>query len=146
MSFYRYSFSSDPDLDIIAMISWVKDVVTQLGKGKWELTVTKPNRSERQNRWYWGEVVDSVFKACLQAGISTTPEGVHEHFKRKYLTPRGSVDINGNEILIPPSTTKLNTAEFSEYILNIMSDEQVVEMGVIIDLPDEIGRKVSSAG
>lgn len=67
----------------------------------------KPIRSLEQNNLYW-ELLSNVQEACGQDSDS-----LHEFFKSKFLVDRsGKFPVIG-------STTKLNKAQFSQYIEKI---------------------------
>lgn len=78
------------------------------------LTVSekKKPRSLSQNDYYW------AYLRIIEAETGDFAEDLHEFFKRKFLPPR-FVNVMGNEVKLPNSTTRLTTDEFSEYISKI---------------------------
>jgi len=98
--------------------------------------VTEPKRSSRQNRFYWGAVIATIHRAMVLTGthqqviaetgeiITTTPEDLHELFKKTYL-PWRDREIFGKAYEMAPTTTTLSVAAFSEYLLCIETDERV---------------------
>lgn len=77
-----------------------------------EIHEKKSVRSNQQNRFYW------AYLGIIAADTGNSPEDLHEYFKRKLLPPQYKV-ILGNEVKLPASTTRLNKAEFSHYIMSI---------------------------
>jgi len=88
----------------------------------YELTIkqiVKP-RTDRQNRYYWGVVIDMI---CYQISGNTSSaekEEVHRSLARHFLVEDhvnlvGGVNISS----APPSTTSLSTVEFTEYIESV---------------------------
>jgi hypothetical protein len=84
-------------------------------------------RSDQQNRYYWGVVVD-----LLAVHTGYTPEEMHEALKIKFL----SVRRDGLPDTVK-STTKLTKDEFCEYIDNIQK-WAARDMGCVIPDPDSI--------
>jgi len=86
---------------------------------------SKKSRSLRSNNYYW------VYLTILEAETGNSKEDLHEYFKSKYLSHRVGY-LNGNEIMLPPTTTTLSTVEMSEYIRKIE-----VESGIQSPDPNE---------
>lgn len=82
--------------------------------GRVELTLKKfePTRSISFNRYY------RLYLRIIEQETGDSHDDLHEFFKQKFLQPRFKI-IQNEEIKFPPSTTKLNTKEFSEYITKI---------------------------
>lgn len=74
----------------------------------------RATRSEQQNRWYWGVIVESISEHT-----GYTPDEVHEFLKAKFIPKRVAVcDGNGeikDDLVIGGSTAKLNKVSFGEY-------------------------------
>jgi len=74
----------------------------------------RATRSQRQNAWYWGVIVQ-----MLADHTGYTPDEMHEVLKAKFIPKRFAVaDGNGeirDELVIGGSTVVLNTVEFGEY-------------------------------
>ena len=83
-------------------------------------------RSDRQNRYYWGHVIDELKKF---SGHSR--QEIHKFLKKKFLT---SVEVLGEDI--PGSTKDLDTVEFEEYMRQIRQWASS-ELNVVIAQPNE---------
>lgn len=84
--------------------------------GRWVLTVTRRKRTQPQNRRYWGRgVLAQIAAQAVVNGKQYSAETWHEMFKRMFIgveeLPDGSV--------IGKSSTKLTTAEFSEFCTKV---------------------------
>lgn len=90
------------------------DYIKQLPDGKYRITIEKfaKNRSIRQNNLYW------AYLRLIESETGQESNDLHEYFKRKLLPPR-FVEIFGEEIKLPATTTKLNSKEFGEYLEKI---------------------------
>jgi len=85
----------------------------------YELTIkqiVKP-RTDRQNRYYWGVVIDMITQEICGNTNAVEKEEIHRSLARHFLVEDhidlvGGVQINK----VPPSTTSLSTVEFKEYI------------------------------
>jgi len=79
----------------------------------------KNTRSNRANRYYWGVVIPSVFKAFAEMGIKlVNQEQAHEMMRIKFLMEE--VQIGEESFRVPKSTTKMKTDEFANYIFVIV--------------------------
>ncbi len=67
----------------------------------------KPKRSDQQNRYYWGCVIEILANHC-----GYEPEEMHEALKVKFLSDHAE-DEKG--LIRIGSTAKLTTAEFVDY-------------------------------
>lgn len=104
-----------------------------------ELTIRrkKKHRSDPQNRYYWGVVVEMIRAGMKEMGDTVTPDQVHEFLKWRFLRV-SKVDENTGEVLYEyaGSTAKLKTVEFGEYIEKCC--QFAAEMlGVSIPLPQQ---------
>lgn len=97
-----------------------RQVMSKIGtlKGVWKMTLTRRrfNRSLNQNSYYHVAVVEP-FKEWLieEWGEIVTHDQAHEMLKQKILGVQYK-QIAGEPVAITPSSAKLNTAEFSDYI------------------------------
>lgn len=99
-------------------------------KGKVSLVVKryreKSERSNNQNRYYWGVVID-----LIADHTGYTPEEAHDAMKMMFLRKY-------EDSIIPTirSTTDLNTIEFEEYMKSVRQWASM-EIEVYIPLPNE---------
>lgn len=114
-------------------------LVTVLSKwrdGEYTITITRKHahRSQKQNAWYWSQVVGLVAEHT-----GYTPDEIHDIYKAMFLPKRlAMADQNGEirgEFVIGGSTTKLNTLEFAEYCEAIRTWARDT-LGVVIPDPD----------
>lgn len=102
-----------------------------------EVTIRRKrkHRSDPQNRYYWGVVVEMIRAGMKDMGDELTPDQVHEFLKWRFLRAQ-RIDETTGEILYEyaGSTTKLGTIQFSEYVEKCC--QFAAEMlGVSIPLP-----------
>ena len=92
------------------------------------VTVKKPypNRSDNQNRYYWGVVVQLIAEST-----GYTPEEAHEALKWKFLVDRQ------DKLPIAGSTSDKNTTEMEEY-MSIIRAWASAELNCYIPLPYEV--------
>jgi hypothetical protein len=97
----------------------------------------RATRSQRQNAWYWGVIVQ-----LLADHTGYTPDEMHEVLKAKFIPKRFAVaDGNGeicDELVIGGSTAILNTVEFGEYCEAI---RQWAADSLHVVIPDPIDAK-----
>lgn len=85
-------------------------------------------RSQKQNRYYWGVVLD-----VIGSYMGEQPEDLHEVFKAKFL--RRKRVWRGAEQTILASTSKLNSEEMGEYIERCI--QEGAELGVVVPIADK---------
>ena len=79
----------------------------------------KNTRSNRANRYYWGVVIPSVFKAFAEMGIKlVNHEQGHEALRIKFLMEE--VQVGKESFRVPKSTSRMKTDEFANYIFVIV--------------------------
>lgn len=78
----------------------------------------RKHRTDPQNRYYWGVVVEMIRAGMKDMGDVVSAEQVHEFLKHRYLDKRQRIDPATGEVLyeIAGSTRQLGTAEMSEYV------------------------------
>lgn len=77
----------------------------------------KKTRSGQQNRYYWGVVVKLITDTFRDAGNMVNAEDVHDFLKAHVgKLAQVLVTADGEVFRAPGSTTKLTTAEFSDYV------------------------------
>ncbi len=86
-------------------------------------------RSLDQNSYLWAE----VYPVISESTGHTTHE-LHEIYKQMFL-PKKFTKYKGQTIQVYPSTTKLSTKEFTEYIERIRAE--VAPDGIIIPDPEK---------
>lgn len=99
-----------------------------------EIRVSPPTRSTSANAYYWGVVLRAVQTGWSDAGVALSSDQWHEIFKHRHLA-WGVEEINGREVPVPPSTRRLSTTEFHEYLERIRYDEEFV-VGPEIEIPE----------
>jgi hypothetical protein len=97
------------------------DHISSLSEGRYTIEVLKykKNRSGRQNNYYW------LYLSVISDETGDDSINLHEYFKRKFLPPR-FIKILGREVKLPASTTKLNSAEFTNYIMRIEAETGIL--------------------
>ena len=92
-------------------------------------------RSEPENRYYWGVVV-TILRNELGEHSKYV---VHEMLKSMFLKEIHHIEtVHGvKEIEAPKSTTELSTAEFEDYLTSIRQWASM-ELGIFIPEPNEI--------
>lgn len=92
-------------------------------------------RSNPQNRYYWGVVVQEVKLGFLNIGYEMTAEETHYFLKEKF----NSISIENKEginINVPGSTTQLTKTQFGEYVERIARFAAEF-LGITIPQPNE---------
>ena len=100
-----------------------------------EIRLGKPKRTTKANAFYWVGVIAPIQAAAAEAGEAVSAQALHEYFKAKYLPP-ATVGFCGDEVLIPPTTTQLDSTQFYDFIESVRTDDVVLQLGVVFDEPE----------
>lgn len=103
------------------------DVIRSLSvEEPWEVEVRqyRVKRSGAQNRLLWAIYTE------MAEHTGHTPEEIHMALKLKFLA-RQVVTVGHEEVTIPGSTTKLDVAEFSDYLEQVQAFA-AQEFGIIV--------------
>lgn len=117
----------------------IRKAFEDLKDGRYQVTIeSNKNRSENQNKYYWGALLPIVKDGLRDMGYNEvkTNEDAHEVLKYLFLKKRIPNEETGEVIELLGTTTKLSTVEFNEYI------DQIIQWGVEylniqIPLPNE---------
>jgi hypothetical protein len=91
-----------------------KDVIVTIEK-------SKRKRSNPQNAYYWGVVVNIVYKGLIDAGYEReklSSDVVHDFLKSKFLK-KDVVNNNGEYIEVVRSSTDLTRSEFMDFLSDV---------------------------
>ncbi|MCL2596245.1 MAG: recombination protein NinB [Paludibacter sp.] len=105
----------------------------QFDNGKSFVIVLKENKKRRtidQNRLMW------LWLSCIENETGQERESLHEFFKSAYLQPEYKF-VFGVQTEIPPTTTKLNTAEFTHYLERIQQFAST-ELSIVLPNPEDL--------
>jgi hypothetical protein len=84
------------------------------------VTIQSRNRTTEQNSLYW-VLLQNLSEQYVDEGKTFSSDTWHEYFKQQYL-PKDYVELpDGNVKEKERTTTKLNKAEFSEYIEKVQA-------------------------
>jgi len=95
------------------------------------LSELKRSRSNNQNRYYWGVVIEIIGRE-----LGYHPEEVHEVLKNQFLPVR-TLSIGDDEYKISGSTAKLSTKEFEDYLERVRT-WAASNLSIVIPLPNEV--------
>lgn len=131
----------------------VRDYLKLYAGGTVCIRISRPKRSTQANAYYWSQVIDPIWTAMLEAGVGQvetinpvtgestvsplTQAAVHAYFKHKYL-PVSLVQVGDVTVTREPTTTKLDSTQFSEYMDAIRTDELTLSLGVVFEDHDEM--------
>jgi hypothetical protein len=91
-------------------------------------------RSDRQNAWYWGRVLEIIAK-----DTGNEADDLHEYFKSRFIPKRLAIcDGNGvviDDRVIGGSTTRLSTVDMAAYC-DAIRQFAAEELGLVIPDPD----------
>jgi len=82
------------------------------------------SRSAEQNARYWAII------GAIADHTGHSKDEIHEYCKQRFLPPR-VIEIDGQQVMVPTSTTTLSTAEFAAYMDQVEA-WAATELGVVI--------------
>jgi len=97
------------------------DAVRELSRKDCSVVLTiaefRDKRSNQANRYYWGIVVEIIYRALKESGWEITREGTHEMLRFRFLREDRPLGEHGDEFVTTvKSTTELDRDEFRAYI------------------------------
>ena len=112
----------------------VKEYIDKLPKGKaYDVVITlrSSKRTIDQNRLYW------MWLNCIakDGELGYSAEELHIAFVQKFLGAKHRI-MYGEKVLNPPSTRRLSTTEFTEY-LNRIETFSSTELGIVLPRPED---------
>jgi len=113
--------------------SKVLDYISKLPDKSYDITVNihRQIRSVPQNKLYW------LWVNAISSETGNEPEDLHKYFGEKWLPIQEVQTFNHQQILKATSTTKLNTAEFTDY-LNKIQTFASTELGIVLPVPEDL--------
>lgn len=115
---------------------WMWEQLRFYAGGKVRIRISRPKRSNRANAYYWACIIEPIRKALMESGQVLTAEAIHSHFKAKYLPVR-TVTVFDVDHVLPGTTTELDQTEFHDFIESIKNDEDVLNLGIYFEEPEE---------
>lgn len=103
----------------------------------WEVKRYKKDRSNLQNRYYWGCVVQLVYEGLRDAGFDEirNPENAHEMLKEMFFKKIIFSEQKG-ELAMIQSSAQFSTGEFEEKMESIRMWAKDF-LGITVPLPNE---------
>ncbi len=103
-----------------------------------DITLSKPKRSDRQNRYYWGVVMSMIVNHYEDAGSKIDPDALHEDFLHEFSkkTVRKHT-VTGKLITVPDRSRNMPKPEFFDYVEKIRA-WAMTELNLDIPEPKEI--------
>ncbi len=136
------SFILRPKGDPAVMSTLMQTIAQRNAEKTYVVTVKLYNktRSLEQNAYYWGVVIPTI-QGFIRAhrGDDYSCEDIHEWYRTQFLESR-PVTIKGQTVIARPSTTKLTTKEFSDYLELVI--HHAAENGIVIP-PAEYDRETA---
>jgi hypothetical protein len=117
--------------------SFYKEVNLLAGKDVF-VTVEKMqrNRTNQQNRYYFGVLVPLVRQGLIDVGYNVSIEETHDLIKAKFAKRELVNETTGEILKTVGSTAKMNTIEFANLVDSVVMWAAEF-LGVVIPLPDE---------
>lgn len=117
-------------------IELAKWLITNKGKAVTiSLKVKRSTRSNPQNRYYWGVIIEMVQYAMNEHGNEYSKEEVHEFLKKEFNSEEREMK-EGYYVKVPRSTTSMNTVDFMNYKEKIQQFAAEI-LGIYIPDPNE---------
>jgi len=111
----------------------ISGYIRQLPDGKKydiHINLKREKRSLPQNRLYW------MWLTCISDDTGSDKDQLHKEFSKMFLHKDTVVGIGGELVEVPVSTTKLNSAQFTDYLNNIQVFA-ASELGIVLPLPED---------
>lgn len=113
---YHGYFDASGKLQASAFVAALNDLKARRVPVVLTVEELKDKRSNQANRYYWGVVVELIYRALKESGWETTREGTHDMLKYRFLKEDKPLGGDGEFVTIVRSTTELDVQEFGAYI------------------------------
>ena len=122
-------FTINSDFDKLAIKNYI-DKLPENKRYTIEITQKRENRTLDQNALYW------LWLTCIEQETGNSKEDIHYYCKDNFL-PKKEMQIAGEVVYIPESTTKKDTKQFSDY-MNKVQVFAASELGIILPDPQDL--------
>ena len=95
-----------------------------------EIKRKREQRSIDQNRLYF------LWLSCIMAETGEHKDALHEYFKQYFLGVDEYLVFNKHQIIMPKSTTKLDTKQMTDYLERIQQFASA-ELGIALPNPED---------
>lgn len=112
----------------------INDVLTMYEGKLVNITLGPPVRSTEANAYYWA-LLNAIQAGAYKAGDVISPDDLHVIFGDAYLPVR-MVVVGHHAARKRPTTTTLDSTEFSRYIDQIKNDSYVQNLDLDFDFDD----------
>lgn len=110
----------------------IKDYIDKLSESKHydvSIVLHRQKRSLDQNRLLF------LWINCIASETGNDKDALHTFFKRKFLTP-SSRTVFGTQVYLDPTTTSLDTRQFTDYLEHIRAFA-ASEIGITLPDPED---------
>ena len=109
----------------------LESALNLIANGAYILTIKKEvkKRTLDQNKLFW------LWATCISHETGTEINDIHDYYCALYL--RRTATINGNDRVVISGTSKLNTAQFTDFLNKIQADA-AIEFGIRLPSPDDL--------
>jgi len=86
-----------------------------------KLTIEKiySRRSNPQNRYYWGVILDIILTEVLKQGNEMSKEQLHEECLKMFAPKKEIHNKEGEVLIIPMRSKEMNKSQFSDYSFDV---------------------------
>ena len=102
--------------------------VELLGRGKWQLTFEKPNRTDTENRTFWG------WLRLISEETGNDQQALYKHYCEQF-NPQGCTYFADGRFS-RGGTSELNTKQFAQFLTEIKADVSA-ELGIILPTAED---------
>jgi hypothetical protein len=112
------------------LLTHIENELATLSNGKYLISVTRDveRRSLSQNALMW------LWFSCIEQETGTDKNDVHDYYCIRFLNRRTT--INGREEMIVGGTSKLDTAQFADFLNKVQADA-ASEFGIRLPNPED---------
>jgi hypothetical protein len=113
------------------VLNSLDNAFSTLMNGSYILTVKRETkkRSLDQNSLMW------LWYTCIERETGTDKNDVHDYYCTKFL--HRNMNINGRQTVAVGGTSKLNTAQFADFLNKVQADA-ASEFGIRLPSPDDL--------
>lgn len=125
-----YRFEKDENTTTKPLHDFIDRELPRLNNGHWQLVFSKPNRTDTENRTFWG------WLKLMSDETGQDQRGLYKYFTEKYNTERCTYYPDGR--FASGGTSELNTKDFARLLTEIKA-EAASEFGIYLPTSKDEG-------
>lgn len=128
MKSIQFQKSADTPVSIQPLIDFIERQIPLLKNGAWQLTFEKPNRTDLENRTFWG------WLRLISEETGNDQQSLYKYYCERF-NPQGCTYFKDGKFS-RGGTSELNTKQFAQFLTEIKADVSA-ELGIVLPTSED---------